>query len=854
MANSSPVLTNFKLTRVETVKSNETDIMGMDNDNFLNAIFGNELDKIYPVTVSFTGDPTKVSATKWYGRPWTGDSSMVFADNKNNYFSLSMFRADDSGQYRRIKSSFQGLYAVMLDDIGSKVSMKRLILPPSWLLETSPNNYQAGYLLDEPLTAIKKADQLMNAIINAGLCDPGASGPTTRLARLPVAVNGKHEPSFPCQLKIWSPEKRYSVQELIDGLQLEIVETGRSKRKCKHTENSRETDSEQIWIPCPEENAVLVALRNCNLYKSPLGEGKHDIICPWVNEHTNGIDSGTAYFEPDDNYPVGGFKCQHGHCNERHVRDLLRTLDIDIKSARMKPTIHVVKGEIHRIVDIAERELAITQQYYQRGGMIVSVYTDPSTNETLIQDVSQPALVRVLSSVATWEQFDARAKSWVRIDPPARHASILYASNSYRYLSVINGLARQPYLRPDGSLMTVAGYDTDTGMFGVFDSRKFLVSDSPSKDEAKSALKLLNGLLDEFCFATKADRSAALSAILTAAIRPSLVHAPMMHVRAHAVGSGKSYLCALITVFATPQQGTPTSFPADDEECGKLLLAELLRAPAVIEFDNLTNDILPHKSLCTALTSEFMSGRIMGLSKTATVSTRALFLSSGNNVTPIKDMTRRCITINLNPEVEIPAARTYKRPNLISEVLVERERYVSAALTIIRGWIIAGKPRTECKSLSGFGEWSDLCRQTLLWLDYQDPALSIFNAIKDDPDREQLGRLLTAWLAVFGNMPTMVREAVNKSTYSGSENNELKEILHDIADERGEINRHRLGRWIKRHAGQIVNGLRFVICSGNTSAVKWEVKTVSSVSSHSNTQHQETVSSAEEYRRASDGE
>jgi hypothetical protein len=86
----------------------------------------------------------------------------------------------------------------------------------------------------------------------------------------------------------------------------------------------------------------------------------------------------------------------------------------------------------------------------------------------------------------------------------------------------------------------------------------------------------------------------------------------MFHVRAHMVGSGKSYQCTLMTAFATPQRATPTTFPSDDEECLKMLLAGLLQAPAVIEFDNLTGDLLAHRSLCTALSSEFMSGRILG--------------------------------------------------------------------------------------------------------------------------------------------------------------------------------------------------------------------------------------------------
>jgi hypothetical protein len=844
--------TNCAPDHLETDKSDKTNCV--DNINFLRHIFGEKIDDRCPIVVSFKGNPTIVLSGKWFGHPWTSNSLTTMPNDANNYFSLARFRPNEAGEYRRKKSQFQGLYAVMLDDIGSKIPMERLTLSPSWLLETSPGNYQAGYLLAEPINDSKTADQLMNAIVNAGLCDPGANGSTARLARLPVAVNGKHNPPFPCKLKLWSPEKYYLAEELVDGLQLEIIQTKQSKRKHSKSEETRDADNEQIWTPCPEENAVLTTLKKRNLYKLPLGEGKHDITCPWINEHTNCIDSGTAYFEPDDNYPLGGFKCQHGHCSDRHIRDLLRILEVDIKSARMKPTINIIKGEIHRIVDAAEHELAATNQYYQRGGIIVSVYTDPGTNETLIQEVSQPSLVRALSGVATWEQFDARSKKMIRIDPPARHASILYDSNSYRHLPIINGIARQPYLRSDGSLMKEAGYDPDTGMFGVFDTRKFLIPDEPTWEEAELALIILNELLDEFWFATPTDRSAALSAMLTAAIRPSLAYALMFHVRAHTVGSGKSYLCALITAFATPQRGTPTTFPADDEECRKLLLAEFLRSPAVIEFDNVTGDILPHKTLCTALTSEYITGRILGLSKTATVSTRTLFISSGNNVSPIKDMTRRCISINLNPEVEIPAARIFKRPNLITEVLQERERYVSAALTIIRAWIIAGKPRTPCKSLAGFGDWSDLCRQPLLQLKCADPASSIFVAIKEDPDREQLGRLLTAWRAVFGNVPAMVREAVNKSTYSGNENNELKEIIHDIADERGEINRHRLGRWIKRHEGQIVDGLRFIRGSGKSSAERWQVESVSSVSSVSCNPNEENVEAGEAYRRASGGE
>jgi hypothetical protein len=44
-------------------------------------------------------------------------------------------------------------------------------------------------------------------------------------------------------------------------------------------------------------------------------------------------------------------------------------------------------------------------------------------------------------------------------------------------------------------------------------------------------------------------------------------------------------------------------------------------------------------------------------------------------------------------------------------------------------------------------------------------------------------------------------------------------------------NRRKLGWWIKRHAGRIVDGLRFVRASGNRSAEAWQVESVSTVSS-----------------------
>ncbi len=418
----------------------------------------------------------------------------------------------------------------MLDDVGSKVALERLTLPPSWMLETSPDNYQAGYILETPIQETVTADRLVNAIIQAGLCDPGAGGHTARLARLPEGVNGKHDPAFCCRLETWQPDLRYSIDDLVNGLALDMIPAGRPKGISKKDHAERPDAGEEIFIPRPDENAVIVALKAKGLYKNPLGGGKHDITCPWVAEHTGGANGGTAYFEPDDNYPIGGFKCQHGHCADRHVRDLLQYLDVEVKAARMKPVIRCISGEIHRIADRAQQELSTPGLYYQRGGLIVTVTTDPGTKETSVKNLSLPALTVALASTALWERFDGRSKEWTRIDPPQRVVSVLHDATDYRHLPVLNGIAHQPYLRPDGTLMQKAGYDAATGMYGVFNSKKFLIPENPTRQDAEKAFALISALLSEFAFAQDTDRAAALSAILTAAIRPSLTVAPILYV------------------------------------------------------------------------------------------------------------------------------------------------------------------------------------------------------------------------------------------------------------------------------------------------------------------------------------
>jgi hypothetical protein len=792
---------------------NGSNFSHITNADFLAGVITSIPEGAFAAVCSKPGNP---EIGGWGAQRASGATAQCPADN-NNFVGCSTFYPLDDGSFRARKTQFAACHFLMLDDVGTKVPFDRLGgFALSWLIETSAGNHQGGIILAKPITDGAVAIRLLNAIIDAGLCDPGATGPLSRWARLPVGINGKPkhfneagEPSR-CRLVEWRPEQRYRPDEVVERLQLELAPAGQPKKASKvtgATTRNLDNEADDVLTPKAAENPVVTALKARGLYKTPLGSGKHDVTCPWVHEHTDSLDSGAAYFEPDELYPMGGFCCQHSHRDKYHIRALLEFLGVRAAEARHKPMIRVVAGELHRVVDAGEKELSARGRHYQAGGLIVSVATDPTTGDPAIVPTSLPALTRELSVVATWEKYDGRAENWLRCDPPGRHAGILYDAQQFRHLPPLAGLARQPYFREaDGVLVTQAGYDTISQRYGVFDTRQFVLLE-PTPEAAHAALALLEELLTEFHFVATTDKAAALAAIFTAVTRPSLPHSPAFHARAPVFGSGKTYLCELIGAFGGPGGNAKVSYPTTSEEATKVILSLLLMSPAVIEFDDMDTDWLPHGTIKRMLTAEHITDRILGVSKTATVSTRTLFLGSGNNVGPIRDLLRRVLTIHIDPRCATPATLSY-RGNPVEKVRRERGKYVSAVLTIILAWRRAGSPRAPVDSIVTFGgAWSDYCRHPLIWLGHPDPATTLIEQVRHDPDADALGMLMTEWHAAFGSVATTVRKAVDTATCQRG--NLLDAMREFPVEERGEINRSKLGWLLRKNTNRIVNGFEF---------------------------------------------
>lgn len=786
------------------------------NVEFIAAIFPQIPKGAHAAVCSKPGDPTKGG---WVAKRADQEADNLSAIN-NNYVNCSSFNLGDDGAIHARKDNSTAYHILMLDDIGTKIPLDRFDgFEFSYMIETSPGNFQAGIILAEPITNGDEANRLLDAVIAAGLCDAGASGAQSRWARLPVGVNGKEkyansvgEP-YQCRLIEWNPERVYTKQEIVDGLQLELVPLVASKSQATSnatgTSDTAHDNDDDVFTPKSTENPVITALKVRGLYKTPLGSGKHDVTCPWCAEHTDELDTGAAYFEPDDTNPVGGFRCQHSHGDIYKTKQFLECLGIQKGEARNKPEIRIIEGDLHRVLNAAEKTLASTGNHYQSGDLIVGISTNAETGDPSIVHFNVAALTRILSHLITWLKFKEKVSSYVPCDPPTRHISILNDSQNYAHLPNLAGIARQPYFREsDGELVTEAGYDKKSQRFGVFDARKF-ITPAPTHDAARAALNMLEELLSEFTFFAPTDKAAALAAIFTAVTRPSFAFAPGFHVKAATIGSGKSYLCELISAFAKPGETKKVSYPPTSEEATKAILSLLLSSPAVVEFDDMATDWIPHGIINRMFTSEFITDRILGVSKTATVSTRTLFLASGNNVGPVRDLLRRVITINIDPHCATPATKSYKG-SPVEDVRTDRGRYVAAVLTIILAWKAAGSPRAEVENIVTYGgAWANYCRHPLIWLGYPDPATALIEQVKHDPDAEALLVLMTEWHRVFGSVPTTVRKVVSTVFGFGGD-----EALHDAicefpVEERGGINASKFGWILKKNVNRIVGDYSF---------------------------------------------
>jgi putative DNA primase/helicase len=478
--------------------------------------------------------------------------------------------------------------------------------------------------------------------------------------------------------------------------------------------------------------------------------------------------------------------------------------------------------------EASEGELALLSTgtaIYQRGAALVR----PVVQEVEAADgrraavaqltrIELPYMRDLLCRCATWRRFDRRRDAEVSIDPPPEVAQVILHRHGEWHFPHVVGVITTPTMRSDGSLLTNPGYDPQTRLILTDPPPMPSIPATPSRDDALAALALLEGLLEEFPFADEASRSVALSALITPVVRAAFPVAPMHVISAPEAGSGKSYLLDVAAAVALGQPCPVMAAGRTEEETEKRLGAALLAGQPLISIDNLNGD-LGGDALCQIIERPAVEIRILGKSELVRIEARSTLFATGNNIRLVGDIARRVLRCRLDPRMEEPERRWFRRKP-VAAVLTGRGRYIAAALTLVRAHHAAGGPM-RAAPIASFEAWSDLVRSALLWLGKADPVDTMKGARADDPSRQTMAALFSALRNVIGTEEGKTSSEIIKLAATATSEDRgniagevswryavLRETLLTVAGRNGAIDARELGKWLSRHRGRIAGALR----------------------------------------------
>ena len=172
---------------------------------------------------------------------------------------------------------------------------------------------------------------------------------------------------------------------------------------------------------------------------------------------------------------------------------------------------------------------------------------------------------------------------------------------------------------------------------------------------------------------------------------------PLFLFDANVRGSGKSLLADVNSLIVTGREATRMAAPRNDEETRKRITALVKDSDRIVLIDNIAGRF-GCPSLDTALTGTVWKDRRLGSNELIEAPLRMTWYASGNNVMLVADTARRVCHVRLESRLENPEDRGgFKYPIIRDHVRQHRAALLTAALTILRGYITAGRPCQRLK-------------------------------------------------------------------------------------------------------------------------------------------------------------
>lgn len=436
------------------------------------------------------------------------------------------------------------------------------------------------------------------------------------------------------------------------------------------------------------------------------------------------------------------------------------------------PAIRVGEG---RLLDmVAEGKAALVagaaDGVLQRHGQLVRpVRLERSVEEggvrhragaTVLLPVNENWLMKRLAECARWYRQavekgqDGKPGSVKRlaVDPPMKVARVILNDQGDWPFHSLTGMVAAPTLDVStGRLIDRPGIDPASGLLAVFDPRDFPPLDPDVGHEgARERLERVhNALFREMPFVDEASRSVAMSALVTALVRPTMRAAPMHIFDAAMAGSGKSKMASTVGVLATGVEPAASAWASSEDENEKRIAALYRRGSPVVLFDNVDakrGNRLDGNILNIVLTQDPASIRVLGKTEEETLNTRLTVLATGNNVVVAGDACRRAVKCRLDAKCAEPERRRFDF-DPVEVARAERPRIVADLLEALSAYVHAGRP-ADPAPLGSFEDWT-VVRGLLAWCGMADPADTIADVKATDAARDDVLTALETWHLAF---------------------------------------------------------------------------------------------------------
>lgn len=414
----------------------------------------------------------------------------------------------------------------------------------------------------------------------------------------------------------------------------------------------------------------------------------------------------------------------------------------------------------------------------------------------------------------------------VNLDPTERLLRQTLAAGTARNLKPLLAVISAPIIDLDGRIIERAGYDEKSQLYLDMLGEPLPIPAHPTPQDVERALKILLEPFSDFRTATELDNSVLLAAILTAIVRPILPLSPIIGLDAPVQGTGKTYLAQCLGLLAAGEIPAilPHTAGRDDEETRKRIYSVLLAGEHVLLWDNVLG-FFDSAAMASLATAETYTDRKLGASEISEIPNRLLVFLTGNNLTLAGDMPSRVLKIRLDTKLENPTTRQFKGDPL-QYIKDHRQELVQAGLTVIKAYLESDTFREGAIPRGArFKEWDLLARQPVAWisktfssLNYCDPAKALEEAANNDPEKETLLQALTLIHRAMGATWWTTNELMQRIRGSGYQvtNNELEEVLQDLAGNTKPLTSRGLGRVLSYRVDRLAGGMTLKKRSSST--------------------------------------